>query len=60
VSGLLPNVLATPRRYYSFDARNNCDCHRNNTFNMYERVGGLMPVMILHFLVNVLGMIITA
>ena len=27
---------------------------------VYERVGGLMPVMILHFLVNVLGMIITA
>jgi len=27
---------------------------------VYERVSGLMPVMILHFLVNVLGMIITA
>ena len=27
---------------------------------VYERAGGLMPVMIVHFLVNVLGMIITA
>lgn len=26
----------------------------------YERVGGLLPVMTVHFLVNVLGMILTA